>query len=496
MLSARLGAVLPLFSALVLAQALPAPAALQDKIERILAAPAAQRAAWGIHVVDLASGRELFARDAQVPMTPASNTKLFSTAIALRTLGPNYRFETRLLGPKPLPNGHLPGDLRLVGGGDPSLSGRVYPFRQKAPDNDPFGPLGELADQLAATGVRVIDGDLIADDSRWPFLPYPGGWSVGDLPWEYGAAVSALVFNDNVLKLVLRPGAKPGDLALANLDPALDTLTLHNTLVTDAFAPRKIEVDALPGSSVLQIYGTTRASLGPSTYLLSAGDPARFAADALALLLRQRGITLRGSIRAAHRLPGRPYLEPQGELLARRLSPPLSELATAVNKVSQNLHAEMLLREAGFKDNADGSAASGHRVLADWLKALNVDDRAYSFEDGSGLSRKTLIAPSVLTAILQNLHWSDLRDTFWATLPIAGEDGTLSARFRAARSASSIRAKTGSLSHVAALSGYAGLDPARRLAFSIICNGFASPSAEIRELIDRLALAIEEESRR
>jgi D-alanyl-D-alanine carboxypeptidase/D-alanyl-D-alanine-endopeptidase (penicillin-binding protein 4) len=470
---------------------------LARRIEALLEAPEARRAAWGIHVVRLADGAVLFERNAQVPMTPASNTKLVSTALALERLGPDYRMATRVLAAGPVDEeGRVRGDVRLVGGGDPTLSGRAVPYAKDAKDGDPLGPLADLAAQVAARGVKRIDGDIVGDATRWPWAPWPAGWAVGDMTWEYGAPVSALVVNDNAVRVTVRPGSREGEPATVEFRPPVELFTVYNTLRTRAGAERRIEMARAPGSGVLEIRGMAPPGGGVAVQSLAVPDPVQFAAEVFAQLLRQRGIVIRGRARGLTRAEGTEWSEPQGVELARRESPPLVELLRIVNKVSQNLHAEMLLRETAHVARGRGTSRAGVEEMAALLKEAGAGEDAFDLEDGSGLSRRGLLSAGALTALLAHLEKKGRGELFRSLLPVAGEDGTLNGRFRGMAEASKIVAKTGSLSHVAALSGYAGEDPGKRVAFSILVNGSTAPASSVRALIDKIAIAILEESQR
>lgn len=470
---------------------------LEQRIASLLESPAAKQATWAYYAVRLADGSVLCARNPRVPMTPASNTKLVSTALALLRLGPGYRFTTRVLAAEaPGAQGRLRGDLRLVGGGDPTLSGRAVPYSKDAKEGDPLAPLGELADQVAARGVKVIEGDVVGDATRWPWSPYPPGWAVGDMTWEYGAPVSALTFNDNAVRMSVRPGRNGGEPATVEFFPPVEPFTVHNTLRTKPGAERRIEVAREPGSRVLEIRGMAPPGGGAAVQWLAVPEPAEFAAEVFARLLRQRGIVIRGRARGLTRPPGVMWSEPEGVELARRESPPLVELARIVNKVSQNLHAEMLLRETAHVLRGDGTARAGVEEMRAMLKEAGADVAEFDLEDGSGLSRRGLLSPSTLVALLRHIEAQGQGDLFRSLLPAAGSDGTLSNRFRGMQEAAAIRAKTGSLAHVAALSGYAGEDPARRVAFSIIVNGYTAPAAAVRSLMDTIAVEILKESGR
>ncbi len=470
---------------------------LGKRIEALLEAAEARRASWGICVLRLADGAVLYERNSRVPMTPASNTKLVSTALAMLRLGPDYRMTTRVLAAQPVDaEGRVRGDVRLVGGGDPTLSGRVVPYAKDAKNGDPLGPLAELADQVLARGVKRIDGDILGDATRWPWAPYPAGWAVGDMTWEYGAAVSALVVNDNAVRVTVRPGRREGEPAMVEFHPPLEPFTVHNTLRTRAGVERRIEIVRAPGSRVLEIRGVAPPGGGAAVQSVAVPDPAQFAAEVFALLLRQRGIVIRGRARGLTRAEGIEWSEPQGVELARRESPPLAELARIVNKVSQNLHAEMLLRETAHVARGQGTARAGVEEMAALLKEAGSEESEFDLEDGSGLSRRGLLSAEALTALLAYMEKQGKGEMFRSLLPVAGEDGTLNGRFRGMAEASKIAAKTGSLSHVAALSGYAGEDAGKRVAFSILMNGSTAPAAEARALIDKIAIAILEESQR
>ena len=248
------------------------------------------------------------------------------------------------------------------------------------------------------------------------------------------------------------------------------------------------------GGKILGIITTPDG--GAAVQWIAVPEPAQFAAEVFALLLRQQGVTIRGRSVGATRAEGVKWSEPQGVELARRESPPLVEVLRIINKVSQNLHAEMVLRETAHVMRGEGTARAGAEEMAALLREAGAEEAGFDLEDGSGLSRRGLLSPAALTSLLRHMENAGRGELFRSLLPVAGEDGTLSGRFRGMAEASRIVAKTGTLSHVSALSGYAGEGPGRRVAFSIIVNGYTAPAAEVRALIDKMAIAILEESRR
>jgi D-alanyl-D-alanine carboxypeptidase/D-alanyl-D-alanine-endopeptidase (penicillin-binding protein 4) len=462
---------------------------LEVEIRKALDQPAVQRGVAGIHVVDLDTGRTVFEHNARVPFTPASNTKLFSTALALLRLGPDYRFETTVTAPsRPSANGRVES-LRIAGGADPTLSARTYPYRKGPIEGDPLAPLEALAAAVVKAGVRDVAGEIIGDDTLYPWDPYPEGWTVGDTVREYGAPVSALMLHDNALLLTIRPGAA-GLPASINIAPPTEHYTFMNLLRVGPGLPRRISVDRATGSRVVVISGTAPPNTGAAVQSIAIDDPALYAAAQFKRILERLGVRVRGVPRAAHRTPGEPFRTPGGTVLASRLSPPLVEVLKVINKVSQNLHAEIVLLETARRLRGDATRQFASEELDVLLEECGAPKDDANFYDGSGLSRRTLITPQTVTRLLARLNASPHRDAFRHLLPIAGEDGTLAARFKGFDAVAGIRAKTGTISHVAALSGYAGGEGSPRLAFSIIANNHTSPAAEIRAAVDTIAVAI------
>ena len=459
---------------------------LGDAIEAVIRNNASLRGMIGIHVIRLATGSTLYQRNSAIPMTPASNTKLLSTALALDRLGPDYRFETRVLAPAlPSPSGVV-ASLRIVGAGDPTLSGRAYPYDKKARNGNPFAALEDLADQVVKMGVRRA-GAVIGDDRLYPFDPTPEGWTADDGIWEYGAPVSALTVHDNAMLLTIRP-VKTSPLANVSFRPSTDEYTVFNTLRIGAGLPRKIEVSRAAGSKVVRISGTAPPNGGASTVSIAIDDPALYAATVFKRLLEDRGVVVREA-RAEHRLPGEPYSPPEGAILARRQSPPLAQILEVINKVSQNLHAELVFLETARVRRGEASRELALEELTEWMSSFGAISAESDVFDGSGLSRRGLVTAELIARLLAKMHVSH-GETFRAMLPIAGEDGTLAGRFSGATDAPAIRAKTGTISHVTALSGYAGDDPSRRVAFSIISNHQTAPASEVRKVVDTIALEI------
>lgn len=470
-------------------------ASLAKEIDRLLAAsPAAKTAFWGIDVVDLASGRTLYQLNADHYFVPASNTKLFTTALALSRLGPGFTFETRVLtDAAPDAAGRIAGPLRLIGGGDPNLSGRALPYRMNPPKADPLTAIEELAEQVVARGVKRVLGDIIGDDTWYAWQPYAVGWGIDDPESDDGPPVSALTVNDNIFTLTVQPGRRAGDLAALTLSPAIEFYRIDNRVRTGPVgSERRIRYSRVPGSFDLHLWGEIPARGKEVELLLGVEDPARYAAMALRRALEERGVVVDGEAAARHAWPGDTVEAAEGLELARRVSAPLIEDLRVTDKVSQNLHAELALRAVGKARRGSGSFEAGLDEMKAFIGEAGIAPDAYTFSDGSGLARLNLVTPSAVMKLLRHMYTGPLRDDWLSLLPVGGQDGTLSTRFGDSPGAGRVHAKTGSLSHVSALSGYIQRTDGRWVAFSILVNNYRAPAVEVRGVMDRICNLIVE----
>jgi D-alanyl-D-alanine carboxypeptidase/D-alanyl-D-alanine-endopeptidase (penicillin-binding protein 4) len=471
-----------------------AAADLSSRLDLLLAAHPLSRSFVGMQVVRLSDGKLLYARNPDRLFVPASNMKLFTTALALSKLGQAYRLSTQIGADSAIdPNGVLPSDLQLIGGGDPSLSGREYPYRNHASPAAiySFHAIEELADQLTARGLKRIDGNILADDTRYIWEPQPGPWSSDSATREYGAPVSALIVNDNTFALTLRP-SRPGELARITLSPAFENFAIDNHVLTTEHGERKIEFYRSASGRELHAWGVIPKADPGFAEELAIGDPALYAAEVLRDTLLRRGIAIHGDAMAVHRFPDEAASVPTklNVLLAEHRSPPLFDLLQVVDKVSQNLHAEMFLREVAVASGRPGSREAGLQVMQEFLTGIGIPGDAYQFTDGSGLSRATLVSPAAITRLLSSMYQSPHREEWLNLLPIGGEDGTLNSRFAGHPEARAIRAKTGTLDHVKTISGYAESATHGRVAFSLLVNNFEEPGAGVTKTIDELVLAL------
>lgn len=470
---------------------------LASKLDQMIdATRVLSRAFVGMRVVKLSDGQVLYSsRNADRLFVPASNMKLFTTALALSKLGDDYRLTTQIGSRVAIDSsGTLPGDLVLLGGGDPSLSGREYPYQiHTAPAAFySFRAIDEMADQLVAHGLKRVDGNIVGDDTRYVWEPQPGPWSSDSAMQDYGAPVSALIVNDNSFAVTIRPAAHAGDLAGITLAPAFENFVIDNRVITTARGERKIEYYRSAAGNELHIWGSIPKTDSGYAQELAVGDPALYAAQVLQAALLERGVAIHGNAVAEHRFPDEANATPTALplIFAQHQSPPLFDLLQVVDKVSQNLHAEIFLREAAVASGRAGTREAGLSVMQAFLAGIGIAPGEYQFSDGSGLSRDTLVSPAAITKLLAYMNTTPHRDQWFNLLPIGGEDGTLETRFRGHPEARAIHAKTGTLDHVKALSGYADTREYGRVAFSLIVNNFEEPSPAVTKAIDELTLAL------
>lgn len=475
------------------------PARLDQRIEAILRRTEAKRGFWGIEVVRLPQGEVLYSRNADHLFLPASNMKLFTTAAAIEKLGPDFVFHTTVESETPPDAQGRVGDLLLIGRGDPNLGSRILPYQLKAQRQDPAdSTFQELADQVAAKGVREVAGNLVADDSYFLFEPYSHNWAEEDLQWGYGAPVTALAFNDNALLLHVRPGAAVGERAVVRLEPIPDYYQVNNRLETaPARTERRIFVERAPGETELDVWGQIPLDTNKDEDTVAIADPPRLIGEVFRRALEARGIAVRGRVEVRHltrieaaTMPD-PFPQPPPRVvLAKHVSLPLKEDIKVINKVSQNLHAEMLLRTLGHELKNYGSLTVGLEVLQEFTARVGIEPGERFFSDGSGLSREALVAPHAVVKLLEYMARSPRFEAFFDSLPVAGVDGTLAERFANSPVSGRIHAKTGTIEHVNALSGYMDLPSGERLAFSILGNSHPLKSIQGVQTIDQLTLAI------
>jgi len=494
---------------------------LRADIEAVIGQADFTRAEWGVKVISLATEKVLYAHNPEKYFSPASNAKLFTAALALNNLGPDFKIETSLYAARaPDENGTLDGDLVVYGRGDPD-------FRAGLHSGDYRAALEPLAAALVKSGVKRINGDLIGDQSYFSGPPYGSGWEWDDFQWYYGAEVSALSINDNSLDLWVKPGPHVGAPARIETGPSTSLITLMNrTTTVSPGGKRHIGVYRPVGENVIYVSGSMPA--GDSGYVgyVAVHDPALLFVSMLRDVLSAHGVTVSGRTRSVDwkYRDVAPLDKDKIKCLGSVLSRPLREIIKDTLKRSQNLYAQLLLLQVGARARDDkmssdsGSAQrqprSSNPVSPQSAVALQEDEsdrttEQYGLEamrsflqsitppasqliqEGSGLAYRNEVSPESIVSLLQYMSRHKYGDVFMDSLPVAGLDGTLQNRMKGTVASGNLRAKTGTLAHVVTLSGYVTSVAGEPLAFSILLNGAAPASGNSgREAVDKVAVLL------
>jgi len=467
----------------------PVTTTLAARIDAHIGEPRFAAAEWGIAVVSLDDGRTLYTHRADRLLQPASTAKLFTAALALSTLGADYRLPTRLLAGGAIANGRLDGPLILYGMGDPTL-GTADTSADWA---------DQLAGQLAAHGVRRVHGNVIADDSHFRGPLTGSGWEAGDLQSAFAAPASALSVNENSVRVTVAPAARAGQPAQVTLDPADAGLLVENALVTvPARAHDDISLYRAPGSTTLQAFGSVATGAAPRRYSLALPDPAAVAGARLLQALRHRHIRVDGKLLVRHWPESDGGLPMGASIVAEVLSPPLGEILHRGLKRSQNLYLQNLLLAVGASPLADAPVSTGFvgseqraiETLHHLLDKIGVPPWASVLVEGSGLARRDLVTPNALARLLVYLAAQPQAALLREALPIAGVDGSLAWRMRGTAAQGNVHAKTGSMAYVQCLAGYVTSAAGERLAFAIMLNNYVPAPGAPRASAEVDAIAV------
>lgn len=471
--------------AAVLARATP----FEERLHRFLAQPKFEGASWAVKLESLDTGRELFAHQPRLRMSPASNSKLFAGALALTRLGPDYRIRTPLLATAAVrPDGTLPGDLVVAGRGDPS-----WGARERKPE---FWSIFEpFIAELRRAGVTRITGDIVADGTWLRVAPDGGSWTVDDMQHDYGAEISGVSFLDNYVEIRVSPGPAPGEPCSVEILEPLSDLTFVN--LTRTLAPgEKATVDTrrIYGTRTVEIIGGVAVGGKPVREEAPVPRPAQWFAASLKAALERAGIAVGGSARSAV------WPEPPadaGVLLGEIVSPPLAELVAGFMKPSQNLETCLVFAHTGELARTDATPAGKRsdelalEALMELARAANIAPGELIFDEGSGLSRNNLVTPEATVRLLAHLARHSAAAAFIASLPVAGRDGSLANRFKGTPAEDNVRAKTGGLRWAATLSGYLTTAGGERAAFSVMLNRHLAPEgSRARDEVDALTLLL------
>ena len=432
-----------------------AAATLDQTLDPIVTRARLKPGTFGLNVVALQTGQTLYAKNADLPLNPASTIKVLITATALVNLGPDYRFETVV--------SRAGDNLCLIGGGDPSLVNET---------------LWMLVEEVRRAGVKEIAGDLIADSSRFPTTRENVENFEGDLDRAFTAPEAALSANFNSLTIHVDPRGL-GQRPIVQLDPDLPVFQIRNRAVTASSGGKgdlAASVTFKNGTGTVDVSGRIGVQQGRLTIYRSVPSPALYAGTIFLEHFRRAEGVLKGHLKEGRCPEG-------AQELVRFKSKPLSEVLMGLNKFSNNFIAEMLLRAVGREPTPE----SGLKAVREWLASASIPAPELVLENASGLSKKTRVAARTMTSVLQKVA-TDFRigPEFVSSLSILGVDGTLHKWLKESEARGSVRAKSGMLSDVVALSGYAESPVHGRLAFSFLFKTSPQKRASLMQLEQEL----------
>jgi D-alanyl-D-alanine carboxypeptidase/D-alanyl-D-alanine-endopeptidase (penicillin-binding protein 4) len=444
---------------------------LGAKVDAIANRPEFSRSRWGILIQPLSSTTTIYSRDAQKYFIPASNVKLLTTAAALQKLGADFRIKTSVYSGEN-------GSLYVAGRGDPSIA---------------EAQLKSLAQQLKQRGISQVN-DLIGDDSYFQGNAVNPNWEWEDAQAGYGAPINSLMFNQNAIELILSPQAIGQPLKVTFAEPKLTNQwqIQNNSVTVGQNESEFVQVGREFDRPAIRVSGQLKAGAESESAYVAVVNPANNFLQHFQQALAAEGIAVKQALVASS---SRNFTQE----LAQVESPPLAELVKETNRESNNVYAEVLLRLLGKVTGKmpvpqEDTGEVGLKELKKVLTQLGVNPNSYILADGSGLSRHNLISPEALVQTLRLMANSPAASFYRASLPVAGESGTLKNRFTTPNRVI-LQAKTGTLSGVSALSGYVEVPNYEPLVFSIIVNQSDLSAVKVRSAIDEIVLLLNRLSR-
>jgi len=432
---------------------------LPQKIDEIITDPESA-SHWGIMIQPWFSQEILYQRNANQFFIPASTVKLFTSAIALNQLNPNFQIVTPIY-----TEGNPPDleELKIIGRGDPTLT-----------TND----LETLAETLKKQGVRSIKR-IVLETGYLPSPTINSTWEWEDVYAAYGTGINDFILDENSVTLTLRPQAVGEAVSIAwNNALAASQWKLNNqATTTPPNTDYQIELQGNLGTSQLSLSGKLPQRIKADVWNLAIPNPNHYFRDQLLNTLAKQGIT----VNQVQFLPISPT-QMTDEKMMTFASPPLEELIGEVNRESNNLYAEALLKVLIAETNPE--------MIEEGLIGFGIFPSDYQLTDGSGLSRRNLATPSAIAQLLQGMLSSENAETFQSSLAVAGVSGTLKKRFQGTELQENLQGKTGTLTGISALSGYVNPPSYQPLVFSLLLNHSQLSASQQREKIDRILLLL------
>lgn len=438
---------------------------LQHSIDTLLNDTSLIPCIIGVKIVSLHDGKVLYSKNNNLLYHPASNIKLLTTATALALLDSHFTFKTVVYADRAPEDGVLEGNLYIKGFGDPLFV---------------TSDLDSLVIRIKEAGITTIEGNLIGDVTYFDDLYWGAGWMWDDEPEYYEAFITPLTINSNCVTIKVTPGQRKGDTLQYALEPPFPYFTIYNQGKTssDTIIP-PLNVTRLKHENTITINGGLSPKDAEQTFILSIWKPERYFLELLKSKLIEHGMEFDGKL----------FLDTvRGSFQVAEMSHPLDSVLHQINKPSDNLAAENLLKAlAAEKVGTPGTANNGLMLVKSYLSSLGIDTTMMVLGDGSGLSPYNLVSPDAIVSLLQKQYENKVTfKRFLESLPIAGVDGTLKNRMKNSKAFMNVRAKTGTLLGVSTLSGYVTTADSTLLAFSIMTNHYPKELRTLRDTQDKI----------
>ena len=463
---------------------------LRARIAAHVGQPRFASALWGGKVVSLANGRVWFEHDARRLLSPASNTKIYTGALALDVLGGDHVIRTPVLAAaQPGTGGVVNGDVVIWGRGDPS-------WKSRGSGRDFWSAFAPVVAVLERAGVKRVTGDLVADATWFQSLPNGAGWTADDLNDYYGAEISAISLEQNYAEVRVTPATVAGQpCAIEWLQPHAGLLLENRTLTGAADTPRRLTPVRVFGETTVYLSGGLPIGGKPELVDVTVPRPAAWYAAGLKAALARRGIIVEGRARGV-RWPETSAERPDMVTLGEASSPPLRDLVTGFMKPSQNLETDLIFGHLAELSRTAATPAGrateelGVAALRAFLQREKLPADDVKFEEGSGLSRNNLTTAHATVALLVAMARHRAAADFEASLPVAGVDGSLRTRMKGTPAEGNVRAKTGTLRYANSLAGYVTTAGGERLAFCFMLNRNSGqpPERSVRQEVDDIAV--------
>lgn len=410
----------------------------------------------GISIRSAKTGEILYEHDGETRMRPASNMKNLTAATALSVLGEDYRFKTEIRTKGKRDRNTLKGNLYLKGYGDPTLL---------------IEDLSQMTKDIADSGITVIEGDLIADDSWYDDVRLSPDLVWGDEYAYYGSQISALTISPNkdydsgTIQIKVTPGKKVGDAAQIQLSHKTSYVKVINQTMTIApDGKTELSIDREHGTNTIIVKGFIPIGAKTKKEWIAVWEPTQLVLDLFKQELKKQGVNLKG----ASKLGETPQ---DADLLTSHHSLPLSELLIPFMKLSNNGHAEVLVKEMGKVRKGEGSWEKGLEVLNEELPKLGVNTKNLVIRDGSGISHVNLVPANEISMLLFHAQQQKWFPAFFESLPVAGiSEKMVGGTLRKRMVGLNVKAKTGTITTVSSLSGYVESKKGETLIFSILLN--------------------------